>query len=207
MGSKGEAQEHPFPCLSAKAWCLQDRAGDANPSSRPPCPEGLKGSRTLGERRGRSVSYLQHWASEEGQWETESNPPTRQPGGRATVLAQLPWRGSQGGPGVRVESSSSTWCPGSGAGARRAPFPWGSVSVGKGGSAPISFTLLETELRKHQAWGLRVPCRLDKPQRWIWQPGQWKGNLPWVLDRSEGHRGRLPVGAARPAPASRGHSL
>lgn len=126
-------------------------------------------------------------------------------GGGARAAQESEWRGRDAE--MLGTSSSSTWCPGSGAGARWAPFPWGSVSVGKGGSAPISFTLLETELRKHQTWGLRVPCRLDKPQRWIWQPGQWKGNLPWVLDRSEGHRGRLPVGAARPAPASRGHSL
>lgn len=91
-------------------------------------------------------------------------------------------------------AGSSMWSPGSSSGARRAPSPWGSVSPGKGGLAPISFTHLETELRKHQAWGLRVPCRLDKPQRWIWQPGQCKGNLPWVLDRAEGHGDRLPVG-------------
>lgn len=142
--------------------------------------------------------------------------PTHQPTNRAAVPQSLQGRlgGGRGGPGVRVEREGCrTREPAAALGPHAAvlgpggPFPWGSVSVGKGGSSPISFTLLETELRKHQAWGLRVPCRLDKPQRWIWQPGQWKGNLPWVLDRSEGHRDRLPVGAARPAPASRGHLL
>lgn len=84
-------------------------------------------------------------------------------------------------------AGSSTWSPGSGAGAG-----W-ARGAGKGGLDANFLHPLETELRKHQAWGLRVPCRLDKPQRWIWQPGQWKGNLPWVLDRSEGQGDRLPI--------------
>lgn len=86
--------------------------------------------------------------------------PTHQPTNRAAVPQSL-WGRLGGGPrrprspsgegGMQNPgASSSTWSPGSSAGPG-GPFPWGSVSVGKGGSSPISFTLLETELRKHQA--------------------------------------------------------
>lgn len=53
-----------------------------------------------------------------------------------------------------------------------------------------------------------MPCQLDKPRRWIWQPGQGqRGPARGSGQIREGNRDRLPVGAVRPAPASRGHSL
>lgn len=58
-------------------------------------------------------------------------------------------------------------------GAGRHPSRGAAWQWETGARLRISFPLLETELRKHQArGGLRVPCRLDKPWRWIWQLGQ-----------------------------------
>lgn len=137
--------------------------------------------------------------------------PTHRPTKRAAVPQSL--HGCLGGePGRPRSPSGEEGCRNAGSWQQNVvprQWCWGQVGPlpmgqGKGGSMPISFTLLETELRKRQVWGLRVPCRLDKPQRWIWQPGQWKGNLPWVLDRSEGRGDRLCPSAA---PASRGHLL
>lgn len=71
-------------------------------------------------------------------------------GGGAEEAQESRWRGRDA---EMLGAGSSTWSLGSRAGARWAPFPWGSVSPGKGGLTPISFTLLEMELRKHQAWG------------------------------------------------------
>lgn len=79
----------------------------------------------------------------------------------------------------------------------------------RGAPLHISFPLLETELRKHQAQsGLRMPCQLDKPRRWIWQPGQGqRGPALGTGQIRKEHRDRLPVGVAWSAPASCGHLL
>lgn len=183
--------------------------------------ECLKGTRTLRQRRGRSVSYLRRWAREEGQREAESKQTnkqtTRQPCRAPCATAALEGEPSQAEASERrgrdaedmPGAGGSAQSPGSSAGARQAPFPWGGAAEGKGGSTPNFLPPSRDEVKKAPgAGGLRVPCRLDKPRRWIWQPGQGqRGPALSTGQIREGNRDRLPVGAARPAPASCGHLL
>lgn len=207
LGSKGEVQEHPSPRAGARARCLQERAGDANPSSRPPCPEGLKGTRTLRERRGRSVSYFRCWAREGGQREAESKQTNKQTGGHAVILAQSPpRRGSRAGPrhpsreGVmrRMCRELAAACgpraavPGPG----RHPSHGAARQRERGARFQISFPLLETELRKHQAQGVKsaMPVRQATEMDLAAGPGA-KGTCPGYrtdqrgASRQAAHRG------------------
>lgn len=171
--------------------------------------------------RGRSVSYLRRWAGEEGQQEAESKQTNKQPGGHAALLAQLPpWRGSRARPrhpsgegGMRrmcrelaAARSPRAAVPGAGRHpSRGAAWQWET-----GARLRISFPLLETELRKHQARGGGVksamPVRQAMEMDLAAGPGA-KGTCPGYRTDQRGHRDRLPVGAARPVPASRGHLL
>lgn len=59
----------------------------------PPSPRGGGAERMLGERRGRSVSYLRRWAREEGQREVKSKQTNHVRGRRSLRNHQL--RGEQ----------------------------------------------------------------------------------------------------------------
>lgn len=71
-------------------------------------------------------------------------------------------------------------------GAGRHPSHGASWHRERGGSTPTFLPPSRRGVKKAPgAGGLRVPCQLDKPQRWIWQLGQGQRGLPWVPDRSE----------------------
>lgn len=139
--------------------------------------------------------------------------PCHTPCATAALEGELSWAETSEWRGRDVEdvlgAGSSARSPGSSAGAGQAPFLWGGTAAVKGGLTPNFLPSARDGVKKAPGTGgLRVPCQLDKPRRWIWQPGQeQRGPALGTGQIRKGHRDRLPVGAAQPAPVSRSHLL